>query len=411
MSNGNLVLTTESYKAGSFIFIEGQKDSKNFYIIKSGKVQIIKEFQIIDEEGEGILNPGDFFGVVSCMSGHPRIETVKALTDVVLISILRDQFGELIRRNAPVALKIIKSFSKKLRFFDTEITRRTLKQASEENPELLFNIGEYYFNTKQFNKAAYAYQKFIKYCPNHPNVDQAKLKLRNMGMPFEAPEIKSTGLIKQFPNDTMIFSEHEPGDELYVIQQGKVKITKIINNQEVLLAVLQPGDIFGEMALLENKPRSASAIAYGDVVALTVNNANFQNMVVSQPQIATKLIQLLSERIWTAYKQLENLLFKDPLARLYHTLMTQVLKKKIPIEHKQEHLFDFGPQELIKMVGLPPDEGNLLIKKLFENKKFKLVDGKIHISDLEELEKQVNYYKKMQELEAKREMASGKNIT
>ena len=49
----------------------------------------------------------------------------------------------------------------------------------------------------------------------------------------------------------MIFSEHEPGEDLYIIQQGKVKITKIINNQEVLLAVLQPGDIFGEMALLE----------------------------------------------------------------------------------------------------------------------------------------------------------------
>jgi len=409
MSNG-LVLSTEVYKAGSFIFIEGQKDSKNFYIIRSGKVQIFKEFQIVEEDAPPYLGPGDFFGVLSCMSGHPRIETAKALTDVVLISILKEQFGELIRRNAPVAMKIIRSFSKKLRFFDTEITRRTLKKSAQENPELLFDIGEYYFKQKQYNKSAYAYQKFLKYCPNHPNEMQAKMRLQAMGMPFETPPVQSSGLARQYPNDSMIFSEHEPGEELYIIQQGKVKITKIINNQEVLLAVLQKGDIFGEMALLENKPRSASAIAYGDVVVLAVNKTNFETMVVSQPQIATKLIQLLSERIWTAYKQLANLFFKDPLARLYDTLLTQVLKKQIPIEHKLEFTFDFGPQELIKMVGLKEDEGNILIRKLFENKKFSLVNGKIHISDVEELEKQVNYYKKMQELEQKREMAAAKNL-
>ncbi len=409
MSNG-LVLGTETYKSGSFIFIEGQKESKNFYIIRSGKVQVTKEFQIVEEGAPPFLGPGDFFGVVSCMSGHPRIETARALTDVVLISILREQFGELIRRNAPVAMKIIRSFSKKLRFFDSEITRRTLKKSAEENPEFLFDIGEYYFNQKQYNKAAYAYQKFLKYCPNHPNESQAKMRLQTMGMPFEPAPVPTSGLARQYPSDSMIFSEHEPGEELYIIQQGKVKITKIINNQEVLLAVLQPGDIFGEMALLENKPRSASAIAYGDVVVLAVNKANFETMVVSQPQIATKLIQLLSERIWTAYKQLANLFFKDPLARLYDTLLTQVLKKRIPIEHKAEFTFDFGPQELIKMVGFNEDEGNMLIRKLFENKKFSLVNGKIHISDLDELEKQVSYYKKMQELEHKREMAAAKNM-
>ncbi len=406
-----LVLKTETYRAGSFIFIEGQKESKNFYIIKSGKVQVYKEFKIVEDGAPPYLSPGDFFGVISCMSMHPRIETAKTLTDVVLISILRDNFGELIRKNAPIAMKIIRSFSKKLRFFDSEITRRTLKKAAEEDPEFLFDIGEYYFTQKQFNKAAYAYQKLIKFRPTSINADKAKMRLQTMGMPFEAQPLPTSGLTRQYASDTMIFSEHEPGEELYIIQQGKVKITKIINNQEVLLAVLQPGDIFGEMSLLENKPRSASAIAYGDVVMLTVNKANFETMVASQPQIATKLIQLLSERIWTAYKQLANLFFKDPLARLYDTLYTQLLAKRIPIEHKVEYTFDFGTQELIKMVGFNIDEGNMIIRKLFENKKFSLVNGKIHITDIEEIEKQVSYYKKMQELEIKREMAASKNLS
>ncbi|MBN1899212.1 MAG: cyclic nucleotide-binding domain-containing protein [Spirochaetes bacterium] len=410
MSNGN-ALGNESYKAGSFIFLEGQKDSKNFYIIRTGKVAVTKESQIVEDDAPPHLDTGDFFGVVSCMSRHPRIETAKAITDVDLIAINRDHFGTLIQRNTPIAMKIIRSFSKKLRFYDSEITRRTLRQASEEDPQLLYNLGEYYFNQKAFNKATYSFQKFLKYCPASANESQAKMKLQTMGMPFQAPPVNSTGsMARQYPNDSMIFSEHEPGEELYIIQQGKVKITKIINNQEVLLAVLQPGDIFGEMALLENKPRSASAIAYGDVVMLAVNKANFEQMVVSQPQIATKLIQLLSERIWTAFKQLANLLYKDPLARIYDTLLTQVLKKRVPIEHKTSYTFDFGQQELIKMLGIDQNQGNLVIRKLFENKKFTLMNGKIHLEDLEELEKQVKYFSKMQELERKREISSTKKM-
>ena len=61
----------------------------------------------------------------------------------------------------------------------------------------------------------------------------------------------------------------------------------------------------------------ASAISYGNVSVLAINKSNFEGMVQAQPQLATRLIQLLSERIWTAYRQLENLLIRDPLGRIY----------------------------------------------------------------------------------------------
>ncbi len=132
-----------------------------------------------------------------------------------------------------------------------------------------------------------------------------------------------------YKDNTMIFSEYEPGNELFIIQAGKVKITKIVD-EEVLLAVLKPGDIFGEMALLDNKPRSASAISFGDVTLLAINKQNFETMVQQQPQLATRLIQLLSERIWTAYRQLENLMIKSEIGRIYDTLLIQVEKQKYP---------------------------------------------------------------------------------
>jgi predicted DNA-binding transcriptional regulator len=131
-------------------------------------------------------------------------------------------------------------------------------------------------------------------------------------------------------------------------------------------------------------------------------------MVVQQPQMASKLIQLLSERTWTAYKQLENLKFKDPMARIYDTLLTQVLKMRLPIEHRIEHSFEFGPAELVKMIGLNEQEGMGYIQQLFSNKKFMEINGKIHTTDLEELEKQVKYFKKMQEMVKNRELSARK---
>ncbi len=404
-----LQLGSENYKAGSYIVIEGKKNSRNFYIIRQGHVQLSRERSIVDDHSASRLGPGDFFGVVSCMSQHPRIETVMALSDVSLISILREQFGDLIQKNAPVAMKIIKQFSVKLRYYDQSIARLSFQDEVFEHPMRLFDLGEFYFKKKNFQHAAYCYQKYIQHNSSGNNISASKMRLQALNAP-ETPIVdpQNAGMNRSYANDDMIFSEHEPGNELYIIQQGKVKITKVINDNEIMLAVLQPGDIFGEMALLDNKPRSASAIAYGDVVMLTVNRSNFEQMVISKPQIATRLIQLLSERIWIAHKQLSNIMMRDPLGRIYDTLLTQVLKNRITIEHRKQYTFEFGAKELIKMVGLSIEKGEMLIRKLLENNKFRIVSEKLHVDDLEELEKQAQYFVKMEEMERKREASSRK---
>ncbi len=404
-----------NFKQDTFITIEDKADSAEFYIVRQGKVKLIKEINVIDDISQpAVCNPGDFFGVVSCMSAHSRLESAIALTDVSLITVKKDQFATLIQKNASVAMKIIKQFSKRLRFYDSEIARLTFKNdVKEENIENLFNIGEYYFKLKKFNYAIHCFKKYLKYCENGKYLSTATVRLQSLGVDTSALTggsltMPDNAMTKSFTNDVMIFSENEPGEELYILQQGKVQITKLINDKEILLATLKESDIFGEMALLENKPRTASAIASGDVMLLAVNKQNFEIMVVQKPQIAVRLIQLLSERIWLAYKQLENLLIKTPIARLYDTLLTQVEKMRIPIEHKAMHAFDQTPVDLIKMLGFSPKEGEDLIAQLFTNKKFSLVNGKLHCADLEELKKQVDYYRKMEEMERKREKTAQK---
>jgi len=189
---------------------------------------------------------------------------------------------------------------------------------------------------------------------------------------------------------------------MFIIQQGKVKITKIMENKEVLLAVLKEGDVFGEMALLDNKPRSASAISYGEAKLMAVNKDNFKTMISSQPQLVTKIITLLAERTWVVYRQLINLQISNNTGRTYDMLLVQLEKNKIQIKSNQPYTFEFGPKELINMVGLNAEEGKEIIKEIFQNKKFQLADDKISVKDLDEIKKMAEYYMKMELLEKKR---------
>ncbi|MFP4489999.1 MAG: cyclic nucleotide-binding domain-containing protein [Spirochaetaceae bacterium] len=397
--NNSLQLSLVKFKKGAYIIVEGKQQADSFYIIRSGQVQISKEVEIVEEEEGNTLKPGDFFGVVSTMSTHSHIETARALTDVTLIAVRKEQYGILIKMNAPVALKIIQQFSRKMRYLDEALTRITLKSNADSDISHLFKVAEYYARQNKFNQAYYAYHQYIKFCPEGDNIKLAKERMAKI-RPY-AKVVYLNGSDEEFtrtyPKDTMIFSEAQPGKELYIIQKGSVKITKIMNDNEVLLALLKQGDIFGEMALLEDKPRSASAVAHEDAVLLAVNKANFKRMVSSEPQIITRLTQLLSERIWFIYKQLANTQISDPLGKLYDALLIQLEKQRIPIT-MSSYTFDFGTQELINMVGLPKAEGTMAVRKLMENSRFRVVENKIHVTQMDEIDKQAKYYRKMERI-------------
>ncbi|MDR1566117.1 MAG: Crp/Fnr family transcriptional regulator [Treponema sp.] len=403
---GQLVLSFVNFKKDSYIVVEGKQNADRFFIIRQGKVRVFKEVEVVEEEGGNVLGPGDFFGVVSTMSSHSHIETAQALTDVTLISVQKDQYGQLIQNNTPVALKIILQFSKRLRYLDDALSRLTLKNSSdaEANPSHLFNVGEYYSRQNQYNQAFYAYNQYVRYCPRGSHLQAAREKMMKI-----APFVKITKLNykpdefnRSFPKDSMLFSEGEPGDELYIIQRGSVKIVKIMDDKEVLLAVLKAGDIFGEMALLEAKPRAASAVAYEDCMVLAVNRANFERMISAQPQIIARLTTLLSERIWFIYKQLANTLISDPMGRMYDALLMQLEKNRAPLNAANPYTFDFGPKELANMVGIPRDDAKFVLNKLFENKKLRIDKDKIQTLDITEIVKQTEFYRKMQRIEKAR---------
>ena len=400
-----LQLTIVNFKQGAYIIVEGKQKADNFYIIRQGKVRISKETEVVEEEGGNTLGPGDFFGVVSTMSSHSHIETAQAVTDVSMIQVQRDQYPLLIEKNTPVAMKIIEGFSRRMRYLDESLARLTQKTSkSGTDTTHLYYVAEFYAKQSQWNQAYYSYYQYIKLQPQGSNVQNAKERMAKIKPYAKAVYLDGDEEVftRTYPKDTMIFAEAMPGRELYIIQKGSVKITKIINENEVLLAVLKPGDIFGEMALIENKPRSASAIAYEDSVLLAVNKENFARMVTSQPQIIARLTQLLAERIWFIYKQLANTLLSSPVGRLYDALMIQLEKNRVPVRSGEAYTFDFGTKELINMVGMNLSEGQAAMRELLQNSKIRSIDNRVHIVDVEEVEKQAKYFRKMQRIERSR---------
>ncbi|MDR1576333.1 MAG: cyclic nucleotide-binding domain-containing protein [Treponema sp.] len=398
---GELQLSFVYFSKGSYIVVEGKPNAECFFIIREGQVELSKEVEIVAEERGNNLRPGDFFGVVSAMSGHSYIETARARTDVTLISVQRKQYGQLIRNNAPVAMKILRQFSRRMRYLDQALTFLTLHSSAAVDSRHLYKVAEYYAKQNRYGQAFYACSRYVKYCPDAENIATAKALLSELApyaqtvrLDFSAKDTE-----REYPKDAMIFAEGEPGEELFIIKKGSVKITKVVGNNEVLLAVLKTGDVFGEMALLETEPRAASAVAYSECRLTVLNRANFEQTITVQPQLIAYITALQAERIWFIYKQLANTRLSDPLARMYDILLIQLERRRIKVNTRHSFTFDFGPVELTDMIGVSQPEGERLIGKLLKNRHIQIFHDRICVLDVSEIARQTAYLRKMQQIE------------
>ena len=121
---------------------------------------------------------------------------------------------------------------------------------------------------------------------------------------------------KTFRQGEIIFSEFEMGDNFYLIQTGRVQLVKLVGDIERTLDILYPSEMFGEMAILENSPRSATAIAVDEVTALEFNSQNFEILLLGNPQIALKLLKMFCKRIYDSKRRFMILTLSEPSAKI-----------------------------------------------------------------------------------------------
>jgi CRP-like cAMP-binding protein len=168
---------------------------------------------------------------------------------------------------------------------------------------------------------------------------------------------------REFPRGTVLFTEGEPGKEMFVIQSGRVTISKRVGGVEKILSSLGPGEFLGEMSILNNKPRSATATCAEDAKLLVIDAKTFEAMIRGNAEIAIRLIKKLAGRLQEADEQIENLLFVDASSRVVHFLATSAEKvAKGPTGHKIE----IAPRELSGRVGVKPDQADEVLMKLLK---------------------------------------------
>src|SRR6185295_10619688 len=114
--------------------------------------------------------------------------------------------------------------------------------------------------------------------------------------------------LTHFDNGQVLFHKGDDGDEMYIIQSGRVAIKKKVKDGDTTLAVLEKGDFFGEMAILERMPRSASAEVVEDGDLIVISNEIFGDMIKANPEIAVRMLRKYSIRLREANKQIEQIL-------------------------------------------------------------------------------------------------------
>ena len=116
---------------------------------------------------------------------------------------------------------------------------------------------------------------------------------------------------KTYPPGTVVFREGEAGDEMYIIQRGKVRVSKDFSGKPHLLAVLEKGEFFGEMAIVSRLNRSATVTAIDEVEALAFDREGLLAMITRNPRIGLSIIDRLCRRLQAAHREVQHLVQRD----------------------------------------------------------------------------------------------------
>jgi len=194
---------------------------------------------------------------------------------------------------------------------------------------------------------------------------------------------------KEFKRGHVLFREGEPGKEMYVIQAGKVNITKTVRDTEKILATLGAGEFFGEMAILNNKPRSAGAVMADDGKLLVIDPKTFEAMIRGNVEIAVRLIKKLSDRLQEADEQIENLLLRDPNSRVVANLLQQAIKRGK--DTPQGKLVSVNLGDLHVRMGLTQEEVQEAITKTAKARIIAVVPEGIVVPDTGKMQKYLDF--------------------
>lgn len=197
-----------------------------------------------------------------------------------------------------------------------------------------------------------------------------------------------------FQKGEIIFSEFEPGDAFYLIQSGRVQLVKIIGDIEKTLDILHPSEMFGEMAILEDSPRSATAIALDQVKVLEFNRANFEVLMMGNPQIALKLLKLFTKRIYDQKRRFMILTLDDPQAKIADVFL--MLDETQPVIDRESERREFKTtmDDIAHWAGMTSEQAKDVLNHFVTQRRVEIFNDKIVVKNINDFQRFVNSRRK-----------------
>ncbi len=188
---------------------------------------------------------------------------------------------------------------------------------------------------------------------------------------------------RRFQAGDVIFREGEPGNEAFLLQDGRVRLLKRVRTVERSLMVLKPGDLFGESALLSGVTRSSTAVALTDGVALALAESTFRTLLSNNPPIAGRVLQQLVRRLRELEDQIEFMMIRDTQSKIVSALLKMS-------GGRSGAVLQVTPMDLSTRVGLDIDTVKRTVQQLRDGEYIKISEERLEIPDAEALRKLYN---------------------
>ena len=188
---------------------------------------------------------------------------------------------------------------------------------------------------------------------------------------------------RTYPKGSVILFQGDPGDSLYVLRQGRAKVVLIgEDGREVILGVLEPGAHFGELALIDDQPRSAHVIAMEDSQLLILRREDFRRRVEANPSVAWALLTELSRRLRRADQKIGGLVLLDVPGRIARLLLDLAQESGGPtIEKALTH------QTIAQMIGASRETVSRAMKEFQDQGLIVVERRRIAVGNRDALEK------------------------
>lgn len=185
-----------------------------------------------------------------------------------------------------------------------------------------------------------------------------------------------------------LFNEGEPGDRLYVVTAGKIKLSHASGDgRESLLMVLGPGDMFGELSLFDPGPRTSTAIAVTEAAVLGLGTNDLRPWLSGRPEVAQSLLQALAHRLRRTSEAMSDLVFADVPGRVAKALLELGDKFGTPTAGGLYVHHDLTQEELAQLVGASRETVNKALADFASRGWLKLETRSVELLDMERLSK------------------------